>query len=307
MSILNRYKNRPKLFVTLPSKNNFYNFDAEHLSVLQEVGTMPLTIIHQLSLKNPEKLFNGAVIEEIIHDCTTIKEIPARNLLKCDVDYLLMAVKIATSGDTEDITCSCPKCGDEQIQTINLELLLSTSKVHEKSYYVDINTGLDDDRESEGILRVYIRPSTFGETLRLEQEIFEDKKAMNAIYSALENMAEDDVTEEVESDVFTKVNRILTELTIDTMNIYAESILRIVILDKDGNETPEQETDKVEIYNFLKELGSPEHLRIKDKMEEINSMGIDRKIAMTCENSECEHEWEYVYEVNMTDFFGEDS
>ena len=86
------------------------------MSILNEVGVMPLNVLHQLSLKNPEKLYNGSAIEEIITDCTTIKTIPPRSLLKCDVDFLLMGIKIATTGDVDRVSCQCPHCGDEHSQ-----------------------------------------------------------------------------------------------------------------------------------------------------------------------------------------------
>lgn len=307
MSILNKYSNRPKLYFTLPSKNYFYNFSKEQLSILNEVGVMPLSIIHQLSVKNPEKLFNGAAIEEIISDCTTIREMSARDLLKCDVDYLLLGIKIATDGEIEEVECECPKCNSTQTHRINLESLMTGAKVHTKNHFVDINVGLSDDRQREEYVRVYIRPATFGESLSLEQEVFEDNKAISNIYNTLQNLPEDEVTEEVEQEIYSKVNSILSSLTVDSMKIFSNSIIRIVVLDSELNETVEQETDKEEIYKFVTALGKKEYIKLKDKMKEVNSYGINPVIKMKCEDENCGEEWDYIQQINISDFFGKDS
>lgn len=307
MSVLQKYKNRPKFYFSLPSKNYFYNLSQEDMSILNEVGVMPLNVLHQLSLKNPEKLYNGSAIEEIITDCTTIKTIPPRSLLKCDVDFLLMGIKIATTGDVDRVLCQCPHCGDEHSQEINLEKLISTAKTHEPTYYVDISIGLSESREYEEKLRIYIKPSTFDDALKLEQEVFEDKKAISKIYKSIEGMGEEDITDEMQNEIYGSINKILTNLTVDTVAIYTGSILRIVVLDKDGNETVEQESDKEAIYEFLMSIGVNEQKVIKDKLTEINSYGVDKVVKLVCQDESCGKEYSYVYEVNMTDFFGEDS
>jgi hypothetical protein len=73
------------------------------------------------------------------------------------------------------------------------------------------------------------------------------------------------------------------------------------------NETVEQETNPEEIYNFVKQLGRNDYNIIKDKLKEINSYGVDPKVKIKCEDEECGNEWEYIQQINVSDFFGKDS
>lgn len=311
MSVLKKYSRRPKFYYTLPSNNYFYEVSEEDLSILSEVGVMPLTIMNQMGLKNPEKLFNGSAIEDVIKDCTTIKTIEPRNLLKCDIDFLLVGIKIATSGDTETIHCKCPKCNNEMQYALNIEKLLSTVGSHKPSYHVDITTGLGEDRSNEDKVRIYMRPYSFGEYLELENESFNEQKAMVAIQQELAKLQEQEdaeFSEEDERAVLSKVNGILTNLTASVISIYSKAITKVVVLDKDGNETLESETDKDEIREFLTNgIGTDQHEKIKDVFAEINKVGINNIIDMECSNEECKHEFKYHYDINMTDFFATDS
>lgn len=311
MSVLKKYSRRPKFFYTLPSNNHFYNFEnKEDVSILKEVGVMPLTIMNQMSLKNPEKLFNGSAIEEIIKDCTTITSIEPRELLKCDVDFLLVGIKIATNGDTEDIPVQCPKCESEMTQQINIEKLLTSATTHEDKYFVDINVGLDDDRAKEEYVRIYMRPYTFGEYMQLEDESFNEQKAITAIQMELDakRKTDEEFTDEDERNVLSQVNNILRNLTGNVINIYVNAIDKVVILDEKGEETLDVDTDKESIHDFITNgIGTTEYKRIKDKFIEINSIGVDNIVELTCNNEECNHEFKYHYDINMSDFFGADS
>lgn len=312
MSVLRKYSRKPKTYYTLPSNNYFYNLDKnEDLSILKEVGVMPLTIMNQMELKNPEKLFNGSAIEDVIRDCTTIKSIEPRDILKCDIDFLLIGIKIATSGELDQIHCQCPKCSNEINQQINLEALLSSTKTHTQGYHVDISTGLSDDRSTEDKVRVYMRPYTFGEYLELENESFNEQKAMVAIQEEMTKIQKSEnfeFTEEDERNMLSRVNNILTNLTSSVIDIYSKAIIKVVILDKDGKETLEQETDPNEIREFLQNgIGTDQYEIIKNMFTEINSITINNIIDVTCTDTECKHQFKYQYNINMTDFFAADS
>lgn len=308
MSILAKYSRTPSFYYALPSNNYFYDLSESDMSAINEVGVMPLTVLNHLSLKNPEKLFNGIAIEEIMRDCTTIRSINPRDILKCDVDFLLVGTKIATNGSTQSVRVQCPTCNEVHDYMINIESLLNKSTRHKKAYYVDIQVGLAEDRVTQNKLRIYVRPNTLGEFLRLEQEAFEDQKQIAAIQHDLSQITdESSFTEDDERNIMSKINTILSELTVDTMRIYSNTIQKIVVLDSDNNETMDYEDDKDAIFNFLLQLSESNYGNVKELISEINGVGINNIIPLTCQEDECEHKWDYTFEINMSDFFGVDS
>lgn len=306
MSFLQNYHRRPKFYYTLPSKSYFNDLDKNSLSVLNEVGVSALTLTHQLGLNNPEKLFNGSIIEEIINDCTTINGISPRDLLKCDVDFLLVGIKIASSGAHEKQTIICPKCKTPHEYDINIEKMINNASTHSSSYYVDIEVGINqEDRNKVDRLRVYMRPSTLGEAMIIEHETFNDTKSIQQIYKSIKDMGDEEVTPEEEVALLGRVNTLMEQMTLKIIDVYANSVLRIIVLDDNGNETIQQETDREAIREFI--IQSPSYPEIRDKLAEINAIGIDNIYHLECGHEDCGEKFDYQYEVNLSDFFGKDS
>ena len=63
------------------------------------------------------------------------------------------------------------------------------------------------------------------------------------------------------------------------------------------------EDDKDAIFNFLLQLSESNYGNVKELISEINGVGINNIIPLTCQEDECEHKWDYTFEINMSDFF----
>lgn len=295
------------MYFRLPSKNHFYSdFSQEQLSILKEVGVSPMTLIHKLIIKNPEKLYNGSAVEEIIHDCTTIKSISAGKLLKNDVDSLLLGIKIATTGPFDQVHTECPECKERQEKSINVEAILGRAKEHDDKYFIDIPVGLVDRAdEKEAIVRLYFRPSTFSESLEHSLTLKNNASLVEDLYSEFTTKSDEELTEDDVTAVETKTNQLLIDVTKSTLKTQSNCILRAVPLLENGEESLEYETDPSEIYSFILSLGIDEQTKINDKITEINSRGLDPIVEFECDVPECKHSWKFSYEINLSDFFGE--
>ena len=89
---------------TLPSRGLFYSPGVldEQASRTNEVHVYPLTAIDEIVLKSPDKLFSGdAVVDVFKHRIPAI--LKPKELAANDVDFLLLALRKVTYGDTFSI------------------------------------------------------------------------------------------------------------------------------------------------------------------------------------------------------------
>lgn len=276
----------------LPSGGNYYTegfLDKEKLSTFNEIGVMPMTTMNELMLNNPEALLNGSAIEHLIKDCTDLGDINAKKLLKCDVDTLLIAIKIASNGEIQeyDITCPNRECGHETTYSRNLKTILAEVPTHEPDYHVTLDDGLS----------VHIRPSSFEEALLIDAHAFEEQKKINVIKKNLNKMSEADdrIEEEDEIKFLGMLSEVFSDLTLNSIEMYARCITKIV------TDTGEEESEPREILDWIQQLDSVGFERIKFKLTDINNLGVETDEKMKC--PECAHEWTQPFEVNATDFF----
>ena len=291
MSTLKKYYRKPSLYIPLPSGLHFYNedfFGEDDLSSMNEVGILPMTTMNELMLKNPEALLNGTAIEELIKDSTTLKNVNIRKLVKSDIDALLVGIRIASQGDIQELELKCPKCEHEATYNRDLKQILNNIKPHKEKYVVE-PTNMDG-------LKIYLRPSSFEDSLILESHAFEEQKKISQIRKNLAQLtSEKEIEEDDEIRFMTSIHEIFKDLTINTMEVYSRCIDKIVVED-------EIETDKEEIYEWLKQIDSKTFNMIRDELQEINSLGLESYEDIKC--VECEHVWQYPLDTNPTDFFG---
>lgn len=291
MSVLKKYYRKPNLFITLPSGLHFYSnemFSEDDLSSMKEVGILPMTTMNELMLKNPEALLNGSAIEELIKDSTTLKNTNVKHLVKSDIDALLVGIRIASQGDIEELELNCPKCDHEATYHRDLKSILGNIKPHDNEYTVV-------PKNMDGLV-VYLRPSTFQDNLILESHAFDEQKKISEIRKNISQLtSEKEIEEDDEIKFMSSIHEIFKELTINTMEIYTQCIEKIVIGD-------EVEYDKDEIHEWLKQIDSDTFGKIRDKLSEINDLGLGKFEEITC--VECEHVWNQPLDTNPTDFFG---
>ena len=109
--------NRPILYVTLLSD----------LSSREEKthAVYSTTMVDEFTLRTPDALMNGAATEEIIKNCVPSIANP-QELLLCDLQHLLISIKLASQGAELTVEMRCPNCSEIDPYTINLQHLLPT-------------------------------------------------------------------------------------------------------------------------------------------------------------------------------------
>jgi hypothetical protein len=274
-SKLSKYYRAPKLYVKIPSQGAF-NPDMEQ-SMSGELAVMAMTGRDEVLTKNPDALLNGEAVVSIIKSCVPGIKDPTM-LPITDTDTLLMAIRIASSGDEQEISSKCPKCNTENRVTINMRNILSTAKLLEPAYSVKLDTGVT----------VFIKPYTYAMQTEAALAAFDETKALQSL--AKENS-------EISQSAMSVYNKSFNKMADMSVSLLARSIQKIVT--PDG----EQENNPTEILNFLQNIDSKAAKQIDEKLAEINALNIEKKCEIECQNESCKHVWTTELDINPTDFF----
>jgi len=206
---LMKFYRQPKIYLTLPSKGKYYADGSLEMPENGELPVFAMTAKDELTLKTPDALLNGAATVELIQSCIpAIKN--AWSLPILDLDACLVAIRIATYGETMDVSAKAP----------NTDITLD--------YTIDLRTVLDRyaSAEFEGNfvhedLVFTLKPLTYREFSKMSISTFEEQRIFSLV-----NNSEMDEEKKIEAfnESFNKIRNI-------TFGMVANSIEKIVTPD----------------------------------------------------------------------------
>lgn len=277
---LQKYFRQPKIYLQLPSNGKFWKPGSLEQTENGEYPVFAMTAKDELSFKTPDSLINGQSTVDVIQSCIpNIKD--AWQLPSIDLDSILIALRIATYGETMDIDTTVPNINVEKSFQIDLRQLL------DQLQSVRFNEVLEVDD-----LVIYLRPLNYSEFTKTALKTFEEQR----IFSVLNNS--EDMTEEQKLSKFNESFVKLTELNVAAVQ---ESITSIQV----GEETV---SNPSHIQDFIKNADSKFFNAILDHIEkEKNKFSIQPLIVET-EQEEIDQGAPEKYEVpivfDQSNFFG---
>jgi hypothetical protein len=256
---LRKYFRQPKVYITLPSKGKFYPPEAINIPEGNEFPVFAMTAKDELTMKTPDALLNGAATVEIVKSCIPNIVNPWA-MPSIDLDAILIAIRVATYGETMEITTKIPGTGEERIFNVDLRQLLN--KLVTKEYNPKIN--IND-------MHIETRPLTYREFTDASLKTFEEQRIF-----ALVNDESISDTEKLE-----KFNTSFQKLTNLTVRSLASSITSISFGDTEvSNQLHIQEfienADKQFYQDVLKHIESQrdafmiEPLKVTSSEEDIS-------------------------------------
>ena len=273
---LKSYVRTPKLQVLLPSRGKWG--DAETASkITGEIPVYPMTSKDEVMIKNPDALLNGESVASVLKSCTGIENI--YDLTNNDVEFLLVAIRYATSGNEMEIDAVCPKDQHVNRVAVDLERILDSVEEMDKTYQTKLENGL----------KVNLRPMSFKNAQRLSLNAFQEATTLQTI-----NDAKLPQTERIK--VFNKSFEAIADLAVETM---IDAIVSVVVPEGDEEKTV---TDKKFIGEWVKGMSSAEAKKIQEKLDEMNREGFDHSYNVVCE--ECGTKFKTSIEFNVSNFFG---
>lgn len=268
---LRQYFRRPALYISLPSKGQYYPEGAIDIPENGEFPVYPMTAIDEITSKTPDALFNGSAVVDIIKSCIPAIKDPW-GMPNIDIDTILVAIRSATNGNDMDIDSVCPKCENEAKYGVDLSNVLHSIKP------------VDYDTVSPlGDITIKFKPLSYKQVNGLNLSQLEAQR---------EIMALEDVKDEAEKN--TKSGSIMKKLSNLNMSLVAITIESISV-------PGETVTDPKFISEFLSSCDRNTFEKIRQAMIELRSNSNIKPQKIKCAN--CSHEYDQTLTLNITDFF----
>jgi hypothetical protein len=269
---LSSFYRQPKIYVRLPSKGKFYEPGSLDLSENGEYPVYAMTAKDELLFKTPDALLNGTSTVELIKSC-----IPAILnpwvMPNIDLDFALIAIRIATYGDKMDVGTNCPHCDAENSYDMDLTAWLD---IFNNFIY---NTDIVVDP-----LTVHVRPYTYKEVTKTALKSMEQQRIFQVIN-------DDTLSDEIKLEKFGASFLKLTELTVD---VIADCITAI--------DTPDGSvSDKTMIKEFISNCSKDIFQKIQDHVIQMKELIEFKAQNVTC--GECSKPFSLPVTMDQSNFF----
>lgn len=202
---LRKYFRQPKVYLNLPSRGIFYPPGAIDLPENGELPIYAMTAKDELTMKTPDALLNGQATVDLVKSCVPNIKDPWL-MPSVDLDAVLIAIRIATYGDTMELTTTTPVTGVEKDFSVDLNSLLADISGHQFETEINIEE-----------FHVRLRPLTYREFTDVSLKTFEEQRVF-----ALVN--DDTMSEQEKLEKFNVSFKKLTEINITTLSKSISSI-----------------------------------------------------------------------------------
>jgi hypothetical protein len=270
---LKQYFRQPAIYIKLPSQGNHYPLGALNLPATGELPVYPMTAIDEITYRTPDALFNGQATVNVIQSCVPdIKD--AWTIPSCDVDTLLVAIRIATYGHEMEFHTACPACKKDADRALDLRSVLDS--INHSDYSKTIHSG---DME------IYFKPMTYKNMNDNNQLQFENQRLLQILPES----------EVPDTDKLTALSDALRKITDITVDALSQSIATI--------KTPQALVSEPEyIKEFLKNCDRKLFNQIRDFIIDLKTRTEMQPIKLEC--PDCGHTYEQSLTLDMSSFFG---
>jgi|TARA_B100001094_G_C18040121_1_gene724565 hypothetical protein len=269
---LNKYFRQPAVYISLPS-GGAYPPHVLTPSTSGEYGVMPMTAKDEIRFKTPDALMNGEGVVEVIQSCIPdIKD--AWQVKAHDLDTILIAIRIATYGETMDIKFTVPGSNEEAEHSLNLPALLENIRLKQ----IQNEFTLDDG------MKISVNPLTYRDMTKASLQTFQQTKMYNAVQSS-------EIEDEQKLKRFNDAFKSLTELN---SSILLKNIAKIT--------TPEgaEVTDPAQIKEFVEKANTTLIKQIEEKLAVFRSQGAVEPVKLKATKEQIEKGAPATYEVPVT-------
>jgi len=269
---LNKYFRQPSIYVRLPSGTN-YPPHVIMASQTGELGVMPMTAKDEIRFKTPDALMNGQGVVDVIQSCVPdIKD--AWNIKSHDLDTILVAIRIATYGETMEIKFNVPGVNESVSHTVNLPAMLEELQ----------KTKVDSQIVLEDGLKITVRPLTYKDMTSTSLQTFQQQK----MYSAIQDSK---LADEEKAKRFNDAFKTLTDLN---ASILLKNIEMITM--EDGTEI----SDPAHIKEFVNKANAKLIKEIEDKLMTLRGQGAVKPLKMKATEEQIKKGAPVTYEVPVT-------
>lgn len=273
---LRKHFRQPAIYISLPSGGRWYEANSLVMPPNRELPVLPMTALDEITSRTPDALFNGSAMVSIIHSCVpSIKN--AWSVPNCDINTLMIGIRIASHGHMMNIGTQCPSCSTEAEYSLDLRNLLDTLGKPDYEKTLDV-----------GDLTFYFKPLSYKQINDNNVLQYEDQKLMQI-------MNQTDINDQKKMELIGDSFRKITQLT---MKAVAQCIAAI---GADGSTVSDTNHIAEYLVNCEKEIFN----KIRDHIGELKSATDFKPLDITCQN--CNHQYQQEFSLDITNFFATNS
>jgi len=269
---LNKYFRQASIYVKLPSGTD-YPQDVVTKSETGEIGIMPMTAKDEIRFKTPDALMNGQGVVDVMQSC--VPDInDAWQIKSYDLDTILVAIRIATYGETMEINFNVPGTNENVSHTVNLPSILDQLNT----------TKVDSEIELKDGLKITVRPLTYKDMTSTSLQTFQQQK----MYSAVQDSQLSD------EDKATRFNEAFKKLTELNASILLKNIEHVTMTD--GTKI----SDAMHIKEFIENANATLIKEIEGKLMDLRSQGAVKPLKLKATEEQIKKGAPATYEVPVT-------
>ena len=269
---LNKYFRQPAIYVSLPSKTD-YPTEVVTKSPTGEIGIMPMTAKDEIRFKTPDALMNGQGVVDVIESC--VPDInDAWQIKSYDLDTLLVAIRIATYGETMSISFTVPVINEQVEHTINLPAILDEIQKVQVQSQITLKDGL----------KIKVRPLTYRDMTSTSLRTFQEQKMYSAVQDS--QLADDEKAKRF-NEAFKKLTDLNSEIllkNIESITMTDETVI----------------TDASHIKEFVDNANAKVIKEIETKLMDLRSQGAVKPLKMKATEDQIKRGAPTSYEVPVT-------
>lgn len=270
---LSSYFRQPAIYLRLPSQGRYWKDDSLDLPVNGEIPVFPMTAKDEILLRTPDALANGSGVVELIKSCCPNILDPWK-MPGCDVDAVIIGIRIASYGQIMDFDSVCPHCGHENTHGFDLTVTLDNLKI------ADYQTPVIIDK-----LKIKVKPQEYFSVNQTGRINFEEQQLLKSI-----NSLED---EEVKIQKFNEQLKRLVALNIQIVSDSTEYI---------ETEHGQKVYNSEHIKEFYENADNKILKAVQSHLEKINKEAEIPPQQVQCEN--CTKSYSVTVTFDYSNFFG---
>jgi hypothetical protein len=270
---LKRYYRQPQISIQLPSKARYYAADVVETTTTGEHPVLPMTAIDELAFRTPDSMMNGQATVDVIKSCIPTILDPWQ-LVNYDIDTVLIAIRIASYGETIDVTSGVPGTNESVTHTVSLPQMLEQLR----------NIEVTDTCELKDGLKITVSPLTYKQITESQLKTFEQQR----IYA---QVSQSQMTAEEKTKRFTDSFKILSELN---MSLLISNIDRITL------PSGESVTDREQIKQFVENADAKLIKELENKLIDIRQQGSIKPFKARATEEQIKAGAPATYEVPIT-------
>lgn len=271
---LKQFFRQPSIYLRLPSLGEYWDQTAIAMPPNKELPVYPMTAIDEITYRTPDALFNGQAVVNVIQSCVpAIRD--AWSTPGCDLNAILVAIRIASYGHEMEMTIKCPNCETESDFVLDLRSVLD--KLASPDYSKAIK---------QGDLEITFTPISYRHQNETNLKQYDQQRMVQQIQQS------DQLTDEQKIEQLNETLQKITNLTIETLKYSIASI-----------RTPQSLVTEPEfIHEFLINCDRRFFTEIRDHIIDLRQKSEIESIGVTC--SHCDHKWEQTLTLDQAAFFG---